>query len=130
MAPRLKTSQRQLVASLLSNNTSVTEIATIVNCNPRSVYGIKRRLRTKHTLAPTPDEKPGPARTLSPRIMGALLVHLNDYPNMIVRDMCGWILDEFDIEVSISTVHRSLKTVGWDKQVAMQLAEERRLAGY
>jgi transposase len=53
-----------------------------------------------------------------------LLEFLNGRPHAYLEEVRDWILDEFDIPVSISLVYREMRRMKWSRKIATRKAVE------
>jgi transposase len=57
-------------------------------------------------------------------MLDALREHLLEKPGLYQEEMAIFLWDEFRVLVSISSISRTLKSIGWSKKVARQIANE------
>lgn len=58
-------------------------------------------------------------------MLEALCDHLLKKPDIYLDEMAEFLLDDFDLLVSTYTISRALRSQGWTKKVARQIARER-----
>jgi transposase len=125
MTPRLVKSQVTLVTDiLLSGSFTNSEIATAANCSPRGVRRIRSNVRY-YGSPQAPQNIGGRKRSISPIMLDALCDHLLEKPGLYQSEMILFLLDEFDILVTPSSIGRVLRSKGWTKKQIRRSANGR-----
>jgi transposase len=124
MAPVLAESQHMQIHDMILDERPTAEIANVVGCSQRSVFGIKSNIRCfGSTRAPT--NGAGRPRTITPPMLDALCEYLLEKPGLYQDEMVLYILDEFEMCVTASSIGRALKSCGWTKKTIRRIAKGR-----
>jgi transposase len=116
MAPRLSAFQRNLIASMIeSGRFSNNEIADTAGTTDRSIRTIRRNIRV-FGQASAPANNPGRPATLRIEMVETLIGYLHDKPNLSLQEMVWFIWDQFQVDISKSTISRALDKAGWSKK--------------
>ena len=86
----------------------------------RSVRRYKENIRVFGT-AQAPRTVPGPARLIENGPFEALIESLTGKPDTYRDETVVFLWDEFEVLVSVTTVFRALKGIGWNKKVVCSL---------
>jgi transposase len=103
---------------------TVSEIARTAECSRKAVYHLRSNLELFGN-AKAPPNRPRQQQIITPTMLKALCDYLLEKPTSFLDEMAVFLSDEFDVEVSISTISRTLASIGWSKKVARQKAKER-----
>jgi transposase len=57
-------------------------------------------------------------------MLNALYDHLIEKPGLYLDEMAVFLADEFDLEVTLSTISRALSSIGWSKKTSQNRAKE------
>lgn len=119
MAPNLAESQHAQIRDMILANPPAAEIANVVDCSERSVFAIKSNLRL-YGSTKAPSNGVGRPRSITPLILDALCEYLLEKPGLFRDEMVLFVLDEFNVQVTTSTIGRALNpVVGARKQFAV-----------
>jgi transposase len=125
MAPNLAKSQIDLITGMNSSELFTgSEIANAANCSARAV----RRIRTNihyYGTPRAPRNGGGRKRSITPPMLEALCEHLLEKPGLYQSEMILFLLDEFDILTTASSVGRALASKGWTKKTIRRIAKGR-----
>jgi transposase len=124
MAPRLSFAQRARIHALILRKLPNSEIADTVRCTERAVRRIRSRLGRFGTTT-APSNRVGPDPKITPFIRHALCEQLSEKPGMLRREMVAFIYDRFGVEVSESTITRTLKAQSWSRKTIRRVANQR-----
>ncbi|KAJ5917546.1 hypothetical protein N7466_011100 [Penicillium verhagenii] len=124
MAPRLPPSKLEMIQNMISSKSLTTsQMAKAAECSKRSIINISNNLRQFGNVR-APPTRVGRRRSITPPMLEALCDHLLEKPGLYVDEMVIFLLDEFRVQVTNSSLKRALASVGWSK-VARQRAKER-----
>jgi transposase len=116
MAPRLSVFRRNLIASMIeSGRFSNNEIADATRTTDRSIRSIHRNIRV-FGQASAPMNNSGRPATLRIEMVEALIGYLHDKPDLSLQEMVWFIWDQFQVDISKSTISRALDKAGWSKK--------------
>jgi transposase len=122
MAPRLAASQHQLIGDMiLSGSLKQADMAAVAGCSERSIRAIASNLR-HFGKTKAPPISVGRRRRITPQMLDALFEHLLEKPGLYQDEMAVFLYDEFGIHVTIPSISRALKSIGWTKKVIRQVA--------
>lgn len=125
MAPRLAKAQIALISSMLSSGLFTnSEIATAANCSTRGVGRIRSNIRF-HGASQAPPNSGGRKRSITPAMLDALCEHLLEKPGLYQSEMILFLMDEFDVLVTDSSIGRALRSRGWTKKQIRRIANGR-----
>jgi transposase len=125
MAPNLAASQHELIRDMiLSKSLKQADMAAVAVCSDRSIRAIASNLRCFGTTK-APANGIGRRRLMTPQMLDALRERLLEKPGLYLDEMTVFLYDEFGVLVTISTISRSLKSIGWTKKVVHHVAKER-----
>lgn len=108
---------------MIQRNESTKRIAQGIPCDPRTV----RKARARHKLfrsTKAPPNHVGRKETTA-RMQDALLEELAKRPTMYRSEMRAFLRDRFDVEVSLSSINRLLKSAGWTRKGTHRVARQR-----
>jgi transposase len=116
MAPCLVQLQRvQLHDMIQFASLPDKDIAQIDNCSTRTVTRVRANMR--HFGSPYAPKNFGSRRScILPYVLDALLERLITKPNLYLDEMAEFILDEFELSISVDSIRRSLRACNWLKK--------------
>ena len=78
-------------------------------------------------LAPpcAPRNLGGRRSSILPHVLDALLERLLTKPDLYLDEMTDFVLDEFELSVSVDSIRRSLRACNWSKKKNQRVARER-----
>ncbi|CEO58410.1 Putative TPR domain protein [Penicillium brasilianum] len=124
MAPRLPHSKLCFIRDMIqSQSLTTSEIAEQAECSERTIKNIRRNLRLFGNVH-APTSRVGRRRTITPRILEALCDHLIEKPTLYLDEIAVFLWDEFETQVTTSSIRRALVAHGWSKKVAQRRARE------
>jgi transposase len=124
MAPRLAASQHQLIGDMiLSGTLKQTQMAAAARCSERGIQRIARNLR-HFGKTKAPSIGAGRRRRITSQMLDALCEHLLEKPGLYQDEMAIFLYDEFGIHVTIPSISRALKSIGWTKKATRHIAKE------
>lgn len=107
-----------------SKSLTTSQLAEAAGCSKHSIITISANLRmfsdVRAPLIPS-----GRPRIISPVMLEALCDHLLEKPDLYLDEMAEFLYDEFNIYASTYTISRALRSHGWTKKMAQQMAQER-----
>jgi hypothetical protein len=116
MALHLAKSQVALITDMLSSGLFTNaEIATAANCSTRGVGRIWSNIRY-YSAPQAPRNGGGRKQSITPAMLDALCDHLLEKPGLYQSEMILFLLDEFDVLVTASSIGRTLRSRGWTKK--------------
>lgn len=125
MAPNLAAAQReQIHAMIRAGHLTADEIAYVVGCSSRSVKAIRSNLRTFGTPNAPPTVPVGRSRAVTSVMSDALKEMLFSKPDRQLDELAVFLQDDFEVEVSNSTISRTLKKEGWSRKTIRRKAKE------
>jgi transposase len=125
MAPHLAKSQVALITGMLSSGLFTnSEIAIAANCSTRGVRRIRSNVRY-YGAPQAPRNGGGRKRSITPAMLDALCEHLLEKPGMYQSEMILFLLDEFDVLITASSIGRALRSRGWTKKQIRRIANGR-----
>jgi transposase len=101
---------RRRAIVLLAGGWSVPEVARHLGVSDRTIQRYRARA-AQGCLTPTPI--PGRSRRLTPTVTAALANHVRLHPQATLDELRTWLRSTHGIEVSSSTVWRSLHRLGF-----------------
>jgi transposase len=121
MAPNLAASQHNLICDMIISKSlrKDAQMAEVAGCSTRS---IKLRCFGTTKAPPNGDGRP---RSITPPMIEALREHLLERPDQYLDEMAVFLWDEFEVLASLSTISRSLKSIGWSKKTSRRVAKGR-----
>ncbi|BCS00026.1 uncharacterized protein AKAW2_50367A [Aspergillus luchuensis] len=125
MAPNLPQSTLDLIHDMIvDGKLSLSQMAANAGCSKPTIIAIRSNLRMFGSVR-APPVKSGRPRRLTTAMMDALCDHLLEKPGLYLPEMQVFLLDEFSLHVSTSTISNALHRKGWSKKIARQKAKER-----
>ncbi|KAK4206180.1 hypothetical protein QBC37DRAFT_243634, partial [Rhypophila decipiens] len=124
MAPQLAPSQREQIHAMILRELSNDVIAETVDCSERAVRRIRSRLQRFGTTT-SPSNRVGRETKISPLMRDALFEQLAKRPDMFRYEMIEFLYDSFGLEVSLTTLSRTLKTERWTRKTNGRVAKQR-----
>lgn len=101
---------RERVIQLLAAGWSPRQVAAEVGVSARTASRYRSRAR-QGQLAPLPI--PGRARRISPVVAAQLSQYVHDHPQTTLREVAAWLATVHGIEVSLTTVSRTMHRLGF-----------------
>lgn len=120
MAPQLGGSQHDLIDAMIKQNLPTYTIAKTADCSERTV----RRIRSKQCSTPTKMPR-GRRRLITPYMEEILRDQLIDNSAMFRCEIADFLYEKTGIEISPSSISRSLHAMGWSRKVARRVAKQR-----
>ena len=125
MAPNLAVAQReQIHAMLQAGRFTGDQIAKVAGCSSQSVSAIRSNIRAFGSPRAPFTASPGRPRSITPTMFDALEELLLRKPDRQLDELATFLREEFDVEVSASTISRTLKVEGWSKKTIRRKAKE------
>lgn len=126
MAPHLAESQHVLIRDMITSRMpyKAHEIANVAGCSSRSIHRIRSNIRD-FSSTKAPPNRAGRTRSVTPVMLEALCEHLLEKPELYQEEMVLFLLDEFGVHVTTSSIGRALKSTGWTKKVIRRIAKGR-----
>ena len=124
MAPNLAAAQHDHIRDMIvSGSLTCLQMGEAAGCSSRSVKSISENLRCfGRTTAP--QNGGGRPRSITPLMVDALRQHLLEKPDRYLDELVVFLWDEFEILVTVATISRTLRRMGWSKKVARRVARE------
>jgi transposase len=120
MAPRLPPSKLYFIRDMIeSRSLTTSEMAEQAKCSHRTIKNIRKNLRQLGSVH-APTNRVGRRRTITPRILEALSDHLVFRPGLYLDEIAYFLWDEFETQVTTSSIRRALVAHGWSKKVSRQ----------
>ncbi|KAL0929595.1 uncharacterized protein CTRU02_215494 [Colletotrichum truncatum] len=126
MAPRLPVWKHAQIEGLLRRGTEYAVIAEHVGCSDRAVRRIEAKLKRFGTTT-SPPTRVGRYGKIDPFMRAALREELANNTSMYRDEMIKFIREKFGVEVSPTTMSRTLKSIGWSRKVNGRVAQQRDL---
>lgn len=124
MAPRLPPLKLYLIRDMIqSRSLTTSEMAEQAECSDRTIKNIRKNLRQFGNVH-APTNRVGRRRTITPRMLEALCDHLVEKPALYLDEIAVFLWDEFETQVTTSSIRRALVAHGWSKKVSRQRARE------
>lgn len=125
MAPNLAIAQReQIYAMIQAGHLTAAQMADVVGCSKRSVKAIRSNIRAFGSPTAPITAPAGRSRIITPVMFDALKEMLLGKPDRQLDELAAFLQEEFDVEVSNSTISRTLKAEGWSKKTIRRKAKE------
>lgn len=125
MAPNLAPFQHNLIHDMIvSKPLKDAQMAEVAGCSARSIKYIRSNLRCFGATR-SPPNGGGRPRSITPPMLEALREHLLEKPDQYLDEMAVFLWDEFEMLVSISTISKALKSIGWSKKTSRRVAKGR-----
>ena len=125
MAPNLAAAQReQIHAMIQAGHFTADQIAQVAGCSSRSVKAIRSNVRAFGNPSAPFTAPIGRSRIITPVMFDALKELLLGKPDRQLDELAAFLQDDFDVEVSKSTISRTLKAEGWSKKTIRRKAKE------
>ncbi|KAM5361446.1 hypothetical protein ACJA88_014462 [Fusarium oxysporum] len=115
MAPRLSDADHEMMEAMIQRGEPTKQIAQSIPCDPRTVRKAKARYRLFESTK-APPNRVGRHKKVTPYKRDALLKSLAQYPTTDRTQMVTFLRDEFEDDVSLSTISRSLKDARWTRK--------------
>jgi transposase len=115
MAPQLAASRREQIHAMILRKLPNNVITEAVGCSERAVRRIQARLRRFGTTT-SPPNRVGREMKMTPLMRDALFEKLTKQPDMFRYEMIDFLYDRFGLEVSPTTISRTLKTERWPRK--------------
>jgi transposase len=124
MAPRLSDADHEMMKAMIQSGETTKQIAQAIPCDPRTV----RKARVRYQLfesSKAPPNRVGRRKKVTPYKRDALLDRLAGHPTTDRSEMVTFLRDEFEDEVSLSTISRLLKDARWTRKNCHRVAQQR-----
>lgn len=140
----LKPIKRQLALMLINDFESAPDIAKHVKCCERTVYYYKANMKLYDQPRPISVSRKGPVKKMTEEsievyvllfsnskrlIHKGLLAYLDEKPTAYLDEMKWYLWDFWEIDISESTISRTLKARGWSRKV-VNISQMRKHAFY
>ncbi|KAF4460559.1 transposase [Fusarium albosuccineum] len=108
---------------MIQRNESTKHIAQAIPCDPRTV----RKARARHKLFSSTKAPPNHIgrKETTARVQDDLLEEIAKKPTMYRSEMRAFLRDRFEVEVSLSSITRLLKSAGWTRKGTHRVAQQR-----
>lgn len=124
MAPNLAASQHALSQGMLANGRlKAWQVAENIPCSTRTVKAHRANIRRFGTTT-APRNRGGRRRSITPSMLEALFELLDEQDDLYLDEIADFLLVEYDCQVSLSTISRTLKSNGWTKKIPRRRAGE------
>ncbi|GAB7336304.1 hypothetical protein MBLNU13_g09049t1 [Cladosporium sp. NU13] len=125
MAPNLAVAQReQIHAMLQAGRFTGDQIAKVAGCSSQTVSAIRSNIRAFGNSREPFTAAPGRPRSITPTMFDALNELLLGKPDRQLDELAAFFREEFDVDVSTSTISRTLIAEGWSKKMVRRKAKE------
>ncbi|CZS75078.1 unnamed protein product [Fusarium graminearum] len=124
MAPRLSDADHEMMEAMIQRGETTKQIAQAIPCDPRTVRKAKARYRLFESTK-APPNRVGRYKKVTPYKRDALLDRLAGHPTTDRSEMVTFLRDEFEDEVSLSTISRLLKDARWTRKNCHRVARQR-----
>ncbi|KAH7490458.1 hypothetical protein FOMA001_g2258 [Fusarium oxysporum f. sp. matthiolae] len=124
MAPRLSDADHEMMKAMIQRGEPIKQIAQAIPCDPRTVRKAKARYRLFESTK-APPNRVGRYKKVTPYKRDALLDRLTEHPTTDRSEMVTFLRDEFEDEVSLSTISRLLKDAQWTRKNCHRVAQQR-----
>ncbi|KAM5528783.1 hypothetical protein FOXYSP1_16627 [Fusarium oxysporum f. sp. phaseoli] len=104
MAPRLSDADHEMMKAMIQRGEPTKQIAQAIPCDPRTVRKAKARYRLFESTK-APPNRVGRYKKVTPYKRDALLDRLAEHPTTDRSEMVTFLRDEFEDEVSLSTIN-------------------------
>jgi transposase len=108
---------------MLDKKLKTNKIADITEYSKCSIKAIYSNIHYYRTTKAPPGSSRRP-RSIIQFILEALYDHLLEKPELYLEEIAIFLQDEFEVLVSISSISKALKSVGWSKKAACRVARE------
>ena len=110
---------RAQAVDYIQSGYSTLETSFFLGISERQMRRIAQNLRL-YGIAVRPSLKRGPPKSLDAAIEAGFLEYIDLHPTVYLDEMCLYIFDNYDIKVSIFTISRFLRRVGWTHKKVSQ----------
>jgi transposase len=117
-------SQREQIHAMILRKLPNNVISKAVGCSDRAVRRIQARLRRFGTTT-SPPNRVGREMKITPLMRDALFEQLVKQPDMFRYEMIDFLYNTFGLEVSPTTISRTLKTERWSRKTNGRVAKQR-----
>jgi transposase len=125
MAPNLAASQHEQIHAMIeAGHLTAEQIAEVAGCSSRSVSAIRSNIRAFGSTRAPFTTSPGRSRSITSEMFDALKELLLRKPDRQLHELAEFLRDDFDVEVSRSTISRTLNAEGWSKKTIRRKARE------
>ncbi|CAF3619997.1 unnamed protein product [Fusarium graminearum] len=124
MAPRLSDADHEMMKAMIQNGEPTKQIAQSIPCDPRTVRKAKARYRLFESTK-APPNRVGRYKKVTPYKQDVLLENLAQYLTTDRTQMVTFLHDEFEDDVSLSTISCSLKDARWTRKNCHPVAQQR-----
>lgn len=108
MAPRLSDADYEKIEAITRHGETTKQIAQAIPCDTQTVRKARARYRLFESTK-APPNRVGRHKKVTTYKRDALLDRLADHPTTDRSEMITFLRDEFEDDVSLSTISRSLK---------------------
>ena len=116
--------REQIHAMLQAGRFTGDQIAKVAGCSSQSVSAIRSNIRAFGSPRAPFTASPGRPRSTTPTMFDALEELLLRKPDRQLDELAAFLREEFDVEISASTISRTLKAEGWSKKTIRRKAKE------
>lgn len=126
MAPNLAASQHNLIRDMIISKLlkKDAQMAEVARCSTRSIKHIRSNLRCFGTTKAPPNGG-GRPRSITHPMLDALREYLVERPDQYLNEVAVFLWDEFGVLPALSTISRTLKSIGWSKKTSRRVAKGR-----
>ena len=116
---------RERVVVAVNRGMPIVEVADIFQVSPTTVSRWVNRRRRDSTDSLQPKKSPGRPKHLSSDHLAVLRLQLESHPSAMLQDHCRMLAARHDVKVSIATMTRMIRALGWTRKKKMVYASER-----
>lgn len=109
---------------IVSRTLSAAQMADAADCSTRSINRIRSNIRCFGTTKAPPNGV-GRRRSITPSMLQDLKHHLLEKPGLYLDEIVIFLWDEFEVVVTAKSISRALKSSGWSKKLARNVARQR-----
>lgn len=124
MARRLTSIKHRHIQALLLTEKSTRKTARKAECSERTIRRIRSNVRRFGATQPPPN-KTGRHSSITACMRDALCNKLKKESWMYREEIVSYFRDEFNVEVSPSSVTQALQSIKWSKKVSRRVAKQR-----
>lgn len=106
---------RAMVVQAIGRGESTGQIATSLKISERQVTRMKANLKNFGTIKPVSGLKRGPPKKIDEALEEHVRAYIECQPTAQLKEICGYLNENFGKMVSASTVSRVRKRMEWEK---------------
>ncbi|KAI5984526.1 hypothetical protein EDD15DRAFT_2116314, partial [Pisolithus albus] len=116
---------KECALCLWGSGWQLEDICDALGVSSRSCYCWREILEEHGSVNRPPSPLTGRARTVTRALLTAMEDLFSEHPDLYLDEICTWLAVEHDIDLSTSSLSRTLNSVGLSRKMLQKLASER-----